>query len=223
MATKTKTLLDGVNETAKLGRIIQGETDAFTALTSDHYQVEIDTIVKAINRVNRLVFENKTLIPDVESTGTITLVAGQRVYGLPANYEKMKSCNLHNRTLGTFIRQYAGDYDDLVNAIRQPNNRNGRPNYWVVDPTTSYSLYFDSIPTSEEAGEAYEFRYRHTVLMEAHDDTFPYSDEVFDILVPAFKEVWSQDAKKSFNQAFFTTAVGDAIDVLRGTNIPDRY
>lgn len=222
MALFTKTLLQVVNDVAREARIIQGEQGAFTALTSNSLQLEIDTIVRGINQVIQYIFDNDDLQPRTEAEGTITLVDGQREYAFPSDYEAMLSEVLHDLTNGYQIYQYEKGFEHLRNRQLQPANYIGRPFFWVINPTNG-NIYFDHIPSASDAGQVYNYLYHKSLVLSDASHTFPFSDEVVEVLIPAFKEYWSSGAKEEFNASFFTASAVRAVDLIRGTPLKKRY
>jgi len=222
MATQTKTLLDGVNDALTMGRLIQGQDQRFTSLTSSQYQNEIDNMVIAINQVIGHIYDTESLQPDKEAEGTVTLVTSTREYTFPADYESMVSDTLLNVSDGYQIFRYPGTYEHLLQSQLTPSSYTGRPFYWTINPTNG-NLYLDTLPTVEDNGIVYRYLYEKSISLEAFDDTFPFSDEVYKILVPSFKEYWQSDAKDKFNETFFISSTLRAVDKIRGFPLKTSY
>ncbi len=212
LQTSNKTLLDGVNEVMKRAKLIQGDSGALTSLTDSARQVWIDNIVQIWNEImEQLYATSDTPMPTELAEDTITLVTSDRDYQLDTFNQLYFPFN--NETTGQKIYEYPGSYLDLVNIQSIPANYTGQPHYGVIRPTDKH-FYLDAIPTSNENGDIYKYRYDKDISLSTAAASFPFDNSVFRALVPAVKQVFFLNDKREFNQGEFNISMGRASALL---------
>lgn len=221
-----KTLLNGVNEVLKRVQVIDADGELST-LTDSARQVFIDTAVQVWNELVEELYTSDLLAkPNELAEDTITLSTNDRDYALASDLLQLR-WPLLDETNGRYITEYPGGYEALVRDQPFPSNETGLPLHGAIRPTDG-QLYLDKLPTSNENGLVYKYRYDKDVSLSSASDTFPFSDAVFRALVPAAAEVWKLEQKSSFNAGLFKTSMGRASRLLLkgvpgGSWAPIRY
>ena len=216
-----KTLLNGVNEVFKKAALIQGDSGTLSSLTDSPRQNWIDQVVQAWNEVMEQLYETAQLpMPKELGEATLTLATNDRDYAL--NTFNKLYFPLHDTTNGQFIYEYQGSYLDLVNSQLVPADYTGLPYFAVIRPTDK-QLYLDRIPTANENGLQYTYRYDKDISLSAAASEFPFDDAVFRALVPAVKEYFFMNDKREFNEGVFKISMGRASSLLTGNVQRTRY
>ncbi len=210
------TLLQAVNKVLKRQQII---TSDLASLTADPaIQTDVDVCVQAwnetIDELNRA-----GAYPTALGEGSVTLVAGTRSYSFASDFSALAEDHfgepvLINKINGQTIRFYPGGWDAMRRDQLKPADFTGRPNFWVIDPTTG-SLYFDQIPTSAEAGEIYYYIYKKRTNLSAAADTFPLLDDAIDTLVPAVGQIWARERKQKFDGDVYRQSLSRGAGLIR--------
>lgn len=182
-----KTLLNGVNDVLKRMGAIKGNSGELSSLSDPQRQVLVDLAVACWNEVIIDLFESSEMtMPQEMGTSTLTLVTGDRDYSLPSDLVFIK-WPLKNDSNGYRIEEYPGGWDQIRKDQLQPNTFTGRPFYAVVRPSDGL-LYLDRIPTADDNGLQYTIEYDKSLIKSLATDTFPFSDDVYSMLVPAVVE-----------------------------------
>ncbi|MFQ5623745.1 MAG: hypothetical protein ACE5FS_10150 [Paracoccaceae bacterium] len=190
-----KTLLNGVNEVFKRIKLIQGDAAALTSLTDSARQHSIDLAIQIWNEVVDEIYDTSGAIrPNGLAENTITLATSDRDYALQSDVNKLLF-PLLDETNGRKIFEYEGGYLAMVQEQIVPANWTGLPLYGTIRPTDG-ELYLDRIPTSDENGLVYKYRYLKDMELSVAADTFPFGDVVFRSLVPVVAEIIRQESDK---------------------------
>ena len=204
-----KTLLDGVNEVLERKGIIQGDTAVLTSLTDSSRQRPINLAIDAWNEAIDLLYSKSSLPkPNELAENTITLATSDRDYALQTDVNQLYF-PLIDETNGYFIEEYQQGYLHLVNSQPYPNNETGLPNYACIRPTDG-ELYLDRIPTSNENGYVFKYRYDKELVLTVAADTVPFKDVVFRQMVRAVGEIFSRDYSKEYDNAILNKAIAAA-------------
>lgn len=208
-----KTLLNCVNEVLKRVSIIQGDSGLLTSLTDSGRQIYIDVAVQVWNEViDDLYVRSDMALPKVQASATITLVTNDRDYVLNSSLTRLHY-PLEELTLGKYITEYPGGYNKIIDHQPIPANETGEPRFAAINPEDG-ELYLDRIPTSNENGQVFTYRYDTDLVMTVLTDTVPFADVVFRALVPAVKEMWMADQRNSFNPLFYKKSLATAMKYL---------
>jgi hypothetical protein len=116
---------------------------------------------------------------------------------------------LIDETNGFYIHMYPGGYEALVNSQQIPADFKGLPQLAAIRPTDG-ELYMDRIPTSEENGRVYRYRYDKDQEITLATDTMPFSDAAFRAMVPAVAQLLRRDLKNDFDDGIFRSQIGQA-------------
>lgn len=214
-AADFKTLLNCVNEVLKRTKTINSNT-LLTSLTHTGKQNYIDIAVQAWNEtIDQLYGDIKEIRPNALGEGMITIASGTREYFLASDLNILHY-PLLDETNGRYIHEYPYGYVNLVNSQAIPANYTGLPELGAIRPSDGV-LYLDKIPTVNEDGAIYKFRYEKDTELVNAADMVPFNDVVFRALVPAVAEKWKLDNKKEFNGGVYKRSIGTAARYLRRT------
>lgn len=209
-----KTLLNGVNDVLKRVRIIRGQVGELSTLTDSGRQGWIDIATQAWNESVEQLYETSDIpLPMELGESTITLVTSDRDYALASDLNVLRF-PLLDETNGQVIREYPGGYINLVNEQIFPASYTGLPYFAAIRPTDG-ELYLDRIPTSDENGNVYKYRYDKDVSLSLAADTFPFADAVYRAMVPVVAEVWKREERKEFDDDMYRQNMGRASRLLR--------
>lgn len=208
-----KTLLNGINDVLTRARIIQGDSGTLTSLTDSGRQGFIDIAVQIWNEtVEELYSASAVALPQELAESTLILVTDDRSYALATDLVQLRF-PLLDETNGQYINQYEGGYEQLVADQPYPANYTGLPTLATINPVNS-ELYLDRLPTVNENGLVYKYRYDKDISLSLAADTFPFSDAVYRALTPAVTQLWNRDQKRSFDDAVFKASIGRAARLL---------
>ena len=215
-----KTFLQAVQQT--LTRVnVATSTSVVGSFTVPGKQPFIDLAKQVWNELIDELFATQGNMKPLQAAETIvTLVADQRAYQLASDVVQLEF-PLRDETNGTYIYEYPGGYERMIEVQAQPENHTGIPSYAAFNPTTGF-LYLNTFPTATEAGRVYNYLYWKDTVLEDEDDEVPFGDAVFRAIVPATAEMWKRYQKKDFNQAVFDASMGRAVALL-GRIRPRRY
>lgn len=216
-----KTLLNGVNEVLKRAGIIQGDTGTLTTLSDSARQVHIDLAVQIWNEaMDELYDYSGEQRPNEQAEGTITLATGTRAYTLASDLNKIQ-WPLIDKTNNQYIWEYEWGYNGLLLLDPEQDNT-GLPHWAAISPVDG-TLHMDRAPTSVENGNIYTYQYDKDLVVSAAADTFPFKDVVFRAMVPAVKQLWDRDRKRSFDGDIFRRQIGVAASYLTQTHRETTY
>lgn len=207
-----KSLLNSVNEILKRAGYIAGDAGLLTTLTDSARQVAIDQAIQVVNEgIDELYSAADVAMPNEQTSGTITLVAGTRAYQLASNLVQLR-WPMIDRTNNQYLSEFAGGYNAIL--LHDPEQDDtGLPHLAAIRPTDGY-LYLDRAPTSEEAGRVYTYQYDKNLAMSAAADTVPFNDAVFRAMVPAWIQLWKREMRNEFDGDLFKASIGRAARLL---------
>lgn len=205
-------LLDACNETLKRVQIIDSDSE-LTILSKDGRQNDIDIVIQIWNELmDQLYSEARQPMPNIMSEGTLTLVQDDRDYALNSDLVRLHF-PLQDIDNGQYIVHYPGGYLKLLEDEPEPSNFTGLPQAGAIRPDDG-ELYLDRVPTSDEDGRTYTYRYEKDAELTVPEDTFPFNDAIFRALVPAAAELWKRERKGEFASGVFRTHMGRARRLL---------
>lgn len=217
-----KTLLNGVNDVLEKLGLIHGDTAVLTTLTDSARQRAINLTIDSWNEViTNLYSYTETPRPNELAENTITLVTSDRDYALQTDLVLLHF-PLRDETNGHVIDEYPGGYLQLVNDQIYPSQENGLPQYGVIRPTDG-ELYLDKIPSSNENGLVFKYRYDKELLMSAAADTMPFTDTVYTALLPAVTQHVARTYRRTFDTETYNESLGTAARLFRMTPQRSSY
>ncbi len=212
--------LNAINASLKEASLIKGADGELTTFVDSARQVDIDIMIKAWNDSIDALAGIGIMVGET-STSTITLVEDTREYSLPADFEAMAG-DPTDSTNTNQLTEFPGGYIGMWNAQLDPDDFQGRPQHWAINPTTE-KLRIDSDPTSGEAGEVYTFIYEKRINLSAVGDTFPFSDDVVDALQDAVVQTFNRKRKGQFDKDLHQRSLGRAARIWRQTQPRKTY
>lgn len=222
----SRTLLQGVNDVLKRLGYIKGNTGDLTSLTDSQRQVVVDLTVQSWNEIVIDLYDSAEIqFPNEMSTSNITLATSDRDYSIPNDLIYIR-WPLINATYGYEIFEYPGGWDQLRKDQTIPANYTGRPQYAAVRPSDGL-LYMDRIPTSAENNLVYVLTYDKSLIISAAASTFPFIDDIYQLLVPCVTELIKRDIEKTFDDDLYNRRLAQAAAMLakalpRQSWTPDR-
>lgn len=217
-----KTALQGVNAVLEDIGYTQGDTQALTSFSDSSRQRVINITLAAWNEaVDELYSVSNLPKPNELVEATITLATSDRDYALATGLTQLYY-PLIDETNGRYIYEYSRGYLDLVNNQPYPNNETGLAIYATIRPTDG-ELYLDRIPTANENGLVYKYRYDTDLVVSATTDTFPFKDVVFRAMVPVVAELVKSKMNKGFDNELFELSMGRASRYLIQKQQNDSY
>jgi hypothetical protein len=212
------TALQGLNAILKRVKVVQGDSAAITSFTDTAKQHSIDLALQIINEVIHEMYD-KGAVAQSTATGTITLATDTREYAVPSDFERMAGKQYADKVMITTdnvkIFEYPGGYARMFADQPDPTEFLGAPNFWAINSTNG-QFRLDRTPQSEQNGDVYSFLYEKRLLIDEATDTFPFSDTVFDALLPVIAELWSVDQDADSRRAAYAgTSFVRAIKMAR--------
>lgn len=220
------TLLTGVNDVLKRMGVIKGNSGALTSLTDSQRQVVVDLTVQMWNEVTVDLYTTaQKEVPGGIGSSTITLATGTRAYAMASDVVRLR-WPLQDTTNGRYISEYPGGYAELLHDQPIPAAFTGLPLAGAIRPTDNY-IYLDTVPTSAENGKIYTYLYDKTVTLSLASDTFPFSNEVYALLISPVAELVKSDREKNMNGALYKLRMAQAAALVSEVEprlqwIPDR-
>lgn len=237
------TFLDCMNESLRRVGEIAGDSEALAtstvtstatgltatdAFTDSRRQHKIDIMRQTWSEVSQQVY-TMGLFFSLASTATIILVAGQREYDLPSNFERMAGKDFKNRVIrgvtnGMMLAEYNGGYSAMLADQAFATQYTGQPLSWALSPA-AFKLRFDYEPVTDIAGNTYNYLYERRIGLTSTmaTETMPYSDSVADALVPVTAEVYNRALKHEFDRDFMIAGINQALAFLNQNQRKDRY
>ena len=236
--------LQAVNATLKRTRTIQGDAGelatstvtttatglvATEAFTDSGRQVQIDLVLQLWQESIHEIF-GMGLLPDSASTATIALVAGQREYSMPADFERFAGETFEQRvfrgaTTGLLFREYKGGYAQMLRDQPVATDYIGTPNSYAISPRDGTLVRFDREPTTAEDGDTYNVLYskRLSLTSTMATELLPFSDTVADAVVPVVAEAHNRIMRNEFDSGLFVASLSRAVGHVRRTQPNRRY
>ena len=198
------------------------------AFTDSRRQHKIDVMLQVNNEIVHQLY-GMGLYYSAAASATLTLVAAQREYDLPTDFERMAGSEHGNRGLrgatnGLILTEYRGGYAQMLIDQAYPTQYVGDPSSWALSPA-AFKLRLDTEPDANNAGNTYNYLYekRLSLTSTMATQTLPFSDTVADAIVPVAAEIYDRAFKKDFDRELMITALNRALDFLRQNQRKDRY
>lgn len=212
----SKTLLDGINDL--LDRVgILDANGALSSLTNQGKQLFIDRGIQIWNEtIDHVCNMMGEAHPGETGSSSITLVTGTREYDLPSDLIQIR-WPLMDQTNGHYIWEYPGGYEQMRIDQMIPADWLGLPYGAVINPTTG-DLRMDRTPTSTENGLVYNMLYDKDLVMDAADDSFPFSDATYRALLPVVSEGWEAVTRNDFDKEEYRKQLSRALAMANKVN-----
>lgn len=166
--------ITGVNRLLRHEHVIQGDDDEITAFTDSHHAADISLAQLAIQHEILALTADK-LISYEHTTGTISLVSGQRSYTLAADFIRFFGVgSFYDSTDNVRFYEYKGGESALMNHDYQYKVTTGAPAFWYWDHTTTKKVAFYNIPSAVYDTRSLAYDYEKSVLVTNTTDTLPF-------------------------------------------------
>lgn len=237
------TFLEAVNATLKRVRVIQGDagelatstvtSTATGAVATDAFvdsgrQVQIDLAIQLWNEAGHIIYQKGMFASGVASA-TTTLVADQREYDVPSDFERLTGKDRGERVLrgatnGLILQEYPGGYSQMLADFPVASDYRGSPLAWALSPVSG-KIVMQNTPTTGEENETYNWLYekRLSLTSTMATETLPYSDTVADALVPVVAEGWNRIMKQEFSSGNFEAGINRALSYVARATPRRRY
>lgn len=218
----SKTLLNCVNDVLKRLGHIKGNSGELTSLTDSQRQVVIDLTVQSWNEaIIDLVDSVGDAVPKAVGSSTVTLATNTRDYAFATDFVKIR-WPLQDTTNGRYIDEYPGGYEQLLRDQPIPGNIKGLPTMAAIRPTDGH-LYVDATPQSTENGLVYTYLYDKVMILTLYTDTFPFSDEVYQMMIPAVAELVKWDREKELNSPLYKLRMAQAAGLVSENEVSHQW
>lgn len=206
------TFLTAVNDTLKLGGVIQGTAGELASFTDASRQTEIDVMIRSWNEV---IHDLRTtgVLKGETASGTITLAAADYDYSLASDFEIMVGDPIDS-TNANYLHPYPGGWLQLRYDRPDRTDFEGLPYFWAINPNNGL-LEIDTSPTSNEAGRAYSYIYEKAINLTAAADTFPFTDTAVYRLYDAVVEKFNLMRKDKFRGPVYQASLARAAHFAR--------
>ena len=192
------TLLDGVNAVLKKVDVLD-DSGLLTSLTDSARQSYVDAAVQSLNEAIDHLYALSE-IPKPTSLGEewITLVEGDRSYGLDDTLITLRrEYHLIDETNNHVISILGEDgYRQIVFGDIEQNDT-GLPSCAAVSPVDG-ELIMDRIPTANETGKRYKYRFEKDLELTTATDEFPLQtcDQTAQMSFPIHRPIRANDQQR---------------------------
>lgn len=189
---------------------------ATETFTDSARQTTIDVMIQVWQEVAHEMF-GMGLFPEVAASATVILVAGQREYSLPSDFERFAGDRYETRvfraTSGLTLAEYRGGYDQMLADQPVATDWLGEPLHWAFSPVTRATIRFDYEPTADEAGFTYNALYMKRIGLTSTmaTETLPFNDSVADMVIPVVADEWGRAMKNDRDPEKFRRSLGIAV------------
>lgn len=168
------TLLEAVTRVLRNNAILRGDTDAPTSFSDTNHNASMQIAIVAIqDELTALTAER--LIPYEKTSDTITLSTSTRTYSLASNFINFYGFpHFYDSDNNRLIPMWPGGQETLQVQDFQYLTREGTPNWWYWEPTTSKKVGFYHVPDSSYNGKSLTYHYEKSVYVENASDTMPF-------------------------------------------------
>lgn len=169
------TFLDCVNRILRIEGFIRGDSDPLSSFTDTAHSSSSSLAQIAIqDEISEL--SSRGLLPyqHVEDA-TITLVAAQRKYNLPANFVQMwgEPAFFFDVLSNNQILEYQGGENRLRNDIQTYKTDPGYPMWYYFPLGTTRTVAFYPVPDTARAGFVFDYDYSGSANVAVETDTIP--------------------------------------------------
>lgn len=193
---------------------------ATEAFTDSSRQRSIDVGIQIWNETIHEVY-NMGLFAKEAATATISIVANQREYDLPTDFERMAGEDYGVRvirgvTCGLLLYEYPGGYAKMLADQITASDYQGDTQYYAMSPADS-KIRLGAEPTSAQASRTFNYLYEKRVNLTSTQatQTLPFSDTVADALVPVVAEYHGRTFDKDYDKGVFIKNLSRAVATVR--------
>lgn len=215
------TFLQAVNDVLKRAGAIKGDSGEFSTFTSSARQIDIDMAIKAWNDVIHYMYSKGAFSQGVAES-SFTLALDDREYALASDFESFAAEAIRCEANSNYLLPYDGGYVGMWNRQIDPNDYQGQPSRYAINPTTN-QLRIDTDPESDQVGDVYKYLYMKRISLSATTDTFPFSDTVVDMAAIGVAELWKRYRKKEFAPDIYEASMATAMGYLTQQGMKKTY
>lgn len=208
------TLLEGVNAVLKKVDVLD-DGGELTTLTDSARQSYVDMAIQSLNEtIDHLYSLIEKPKPKVLGEETITLATGDRDYALDSTLVILRrDYHLIDETNNHIISILGEDgYRQIIHGDIEQDDT-GLPSAAAIRPTDG-QLYMDRIPTANENGRVYKYRFEKDLELTDAADVFPFTNAVYRAVIPAAAELWKFYRHHELNQGMFSASLARAARFL---------
>ena len=200
-------------------------TEAFVDSRRQH---KIDIALQLVNESFHELY-SMGLYAKGAASATMVLVAAQREYALPTDFERMAGQEesvrvIRGATNGLLLSEYRGGYAQMLADQPVATDYVGQAEFYALSPVDD-KLRLSAEPDSTIAGHTYNYLYEKRIGFSSTmaTDSLPCSDTVSDALVPVIASAYEQLKKEKLDIGFFSMSLNRALAYLNRKPRRDRY
>lgn len=167
--------LDAVNGILRRNGIIRGDTDPLSSF-SDTAHNSTSQLAQIAVQQEIAELSSRGLLPYQHTTGaTLTMIAGQRTYALPANFIQLWGDPpfFYDPIAEFQVLEFQGGENTLRNAILTYRTDPGYPLWFYFELSTIQEVSFYPVPDAPRAGLVLNYDYSASVNVVNSTDTIP--------------------------------------------------
>ena len=233
--------LTAMNESLKRAGVIAGDSQGLVTstvststtatgagLTDASKQRQIDVMIQLWDEATKEVFSRK-VFAKVLATATISIVAAQREYDLPSDFERMAGETVDSRVMrgatdGLILYEYPGGYLKMLADQPTASDYQGDSSFWALSPADD-KVRLSSEPATGQSGKTYNYAYDKRIEFTGTmaTEVMPFSDSVTRSLVPVVSEYFNRSFRDEFDGQLFLSSVVRAVGFLTRTKPRSGY
>ena len=232
--------LTAMNESLRRAGVIAGDaqglvTSTVTATTATDTglvdaakQRQIDVMIQLWDEGVKEIFSRGVFAKEL-ATATISLVAGQREYDLPSDFERMAGETMDTRVMrgatdGLVLYEYPGGYLRMLADQPTASDYIGDASFWALSPADD-KIRLSAEPATGQASKTYNFAYDKRIEFTGTMATtvMPFSDSVTRSMVPVVSEHFNRTFRDEFDGGLFLSSVVRAVGFLTRTKPRSGY
>lgn len=229
------TFLDCVNRILRTNSVIGADDDDLTSFNEVQHVATLQIAIIAIQTTLTSLTSDR-LIPYEEGDGTITLVDGQRLYDLPADFIRFKGqrpfllkLDSSSNSENTTVNLYPGGEEKLRRQILDYREQSGEPRWFYEVNAATKQIGVYHVPDSDIAGTVYRFPYEKEIYVELAADTLPFTTNqewhaFADMAARRFQFMFTSQPMQGLEEdIIYQTGKGNLMNLLRRTNPTNQY
>ena len=223
--------LGAVNRVLTNAFILKGDDDLLTNFNDNQHEATLRVAKNAIQtELNSFMSFYSADYERAQTLGSITTVAGTRVYSLPADFVRFWGDHpylVNDTDDADRLYEYRGGEDRLRRHHHDYKTNEGKETSWYWSQNTSKEIGLFQVP---DDARTYDFEYEKDVSVSNSTDTIPFASE-------AESEAFADMASRRFvymveqerdlanleNDGQYQVAQGTLMNFLRHRNPPKSY
>jgi hypothetical protein len=195
------TFLQAVAQVLTIGGLLRGDTQAPTSFSQTQFGSSMPLAQIAIKST----LGNITAIwdfPEEKVDATLTMVAGQRIYQLPTDFDEFWTTEpfFYDSVQNNIITQFNGGERKLAIEILDYKTETGYPNEFYEVEGNTKQIGFYQIPDSSVDGRVLNYSYEKDVMVYSETDTLPFisqkeSEKFCELAAVKFNALYTQQPR----------------------------